>query len=559
MDALKLAASNDAYFKEVYKYLSGKHGSMNGDSFMSLDMNDADRLREIQHEFAQARLLEHAGSFVTPQQAYDDTLMKLGPRMLGDRAFGIPPADGVDAGVQNDIWRWGTLNDPQQFTRVNVPISFGPYESTSIYANGGLPAEIINKKSRAMVLQGATFKTHDTKFWDGDKITELEGAAEKTGFNEKVADAITESFLYGGSIIYPVFKNESRASFMRDIEGQQKDCIDRWVNVDRWNLTFVPSFIVTAADYLTPHSLLVPMSNAEIDSRRVCFLRPKSLPYWASIYNMGWCPSDLSGWLRSYYAYEITQMSIPVMAQQMSLLLYRMPLDALNATIGPDNVEKLMAVNEKKMAQWNALNPKAVNMVGEVEVVNRTYSGFDTFVGAIKNELAAQTGIPEPSLWHTPNKGFSDNTQESLLKQSETLKMNQQLIERSIGPARDALIAHVYGTDSEEWKHREDIKLVFDKPIVSTEKDLAETGARFAATVNSFVQAGVAPDVAIELSKPFFPSIKVTDDMITRAKQSYEKLMSDTKVKGEGDTSNGKKIGASNNGPKTQAPSNRIF
>lgn len=559
MDLNQLSQSNDAYFKDVFEYLKKSKGDMNGDSGWSLDMNDADHLRDLQLEHSRARTLEHCGSFILPQQAWEDTLLKLAPRMMGDRAFGIPPADGVGSGVQNRVWDWGTLNDPQQYTSVNVPISFGPYEPTAIYANGGLPAEIINKKARAMVLNGATFKTGDPKFWDGDKIEEMEAAADKTGFNEKAADAITESFLYGGSILYPVFKTESRASFKKGVDGHEKDCIDRWVNVDRWNLTFIPSFIVTAADYLTPHSLLVPMSNAEINSERVCFLRPKALPYWASIYNMGWCPSDMSGWLRSYYAYEITQMSIPVMAQQMSLLLYRMPLDALNATVGPDNVEKLMVVNEKRMAEWNALNPKAVNMVGEVEVVNRTYSGFDTFVGAIKNELAAQCGIPEPSLWHTPNKGFSDNTQESLLKQSETLKMNQQLIERSMGPARDALVAHVYGTDSEEWKHKDDLRLVFDKPIVSTEKDLAETGARFAATVNSFVQAGVAPDVAIELAKPFFPSVKVTDDMIKRAKESYEKMMSETKAPGEGETSNGKKIGASNNGPKTQKPSNRIF
>ena len=41
-----------------------------------------------------------------------------------------------------------------------------------------------------------------------------------------------------------------------------------------------------------------------------------------------------------------------VMAQQMSLLLYRLPLDGLNATIGPDRVEKLMRINEQKMAEW---------------------------------------------------------------------------------------------------------------------------------------------------------------------------------------------------------------
>jgi O-antigen/teichoic acid export membrane protein len=64
----------------------------------------------------------------------------------------------------------------------------------------------------------------------------------------------------------------------------------------------------------------------------------------------------------------------------------------------------------------------------------------------------------------------------------------------------------------------------------------------------------------IKMSIPFFPSVKITEEMIKEAKQSYDKMMEQKRTApGEGQTSNGKKIGASNNGPKTQAPSNRIF
>jgi hypothetical protein len=254
-------------------------------------------------------------------------------------------------------------------------------------------------------------------------------------------------------------------------------------------------------------------------------IKPKPVPYWISLYNIGWAPSDMSGWLRAYYGYEITCQSIPVMAQQMSLILYKMPLDALNATIGPEKVKQLMEINEEKMAEWSAVDPKAVNMVGDVEVVDRTYSGFEQFIGAMKSNLAAQAELPEPVLWHTPNKGFSDNTTESLLKQSETLQMKQRFLERCLTPCTDALIAHVFGTDSEEWEHRREIRMTFSKPIISTEKDLAEVGARFAASVSSFVNAGVSPDTAIELSSQFFPTVKVTDEMLAKAKESYEKVM----------------------------------
>lgn len=529
-DFSKLTSTNDSYINKVYKLINAvKTDTIAGDSTPTYQFTQAqvDELRGFAYDENKARFLSSVGQFQTPDEAYKTQLLKIAPRMLGDRYdIGAPVPQGQGPQM-SPTYGYGTLQDPTIYTQTNIPVMFGPTEASAVYSNGGLPADIVNKKTRAMSVAGTSFRSVDTKFWTADKIDQLEEAAFETGFTDKGAsDGICDAFLFGGSVCYPIFKNDGPTSLLKDLNKMslEKGCIDRWVETDRWNVVIVPSFIVTAADYLHPKSLLIPMSNTEVSTSRICMIRPKALPYWSVLYNLGWCPSDLNGWIRAYYAYEITQMSVPVMAQQMSLLLYRMPLDGLNATIGPTNVEKLMDINREEMAKWSALKPQAVNMVGEVEVVNRTYSGFDLFVGATKSELASQCGIPEPSLWHTPNKGFSDNTNESLLKQSETLKLAQQNVERCMLPARDALVAHVFGTDSQEWEQRRKLRLVFDKPIISTEKDLAEVGARFAASVNSFVQAGVSPDVAIELSKPFFPSIRVTDEMIKMAKQSYEKV-----------------------------------
>jgi hypothetical protein len=551
MDLQALSQVSDDYFKEVFQFLSKttRPEYMAGDAetpIYRFRSSDIDALAEIQDRATQTRLVEKYGGFRTPREAYSDCLLK----MIGDQQ--TPLSVSAPPNVKNRTWKWGTVADPAIYTNIDMPISFGPGEASAVYATGGLPQQIIDKKTRAMTMNGATFHSHDTKFWNGDKVEQLETAADETGLNDVAADAICDSYLYGGSVLYPVFKGESPTSFIRPLDklNIEQGAIERWVNVDRWNITTVPSFIITAKDYLNPDTILIPQSNIELSTTRCAMLRPKSLPYWAAILNLGWCPSDLTGWIRAYYNYEITQMSVPVMAQQMSLVLYKMPLDALNATIGATAVRELMAINEEKMAEWNSLNPKAVNMVGDVEVVDRTYSGFDQFVGATKSELASQCGIPEPSLWHTPNKGFSDNTQESLLKQSETLKMNQRSIERCLNPIRDSIVAHTFGRDSKEWENRHTLKLAFDKPVISTEKDLAEVGARFAASVNSFVQAGVSPDVAINLSKPFFPSVKVTDEMIKMAKDSYEKMQA---------TQGANKVKGSNSGAKTQAPSNRIF
>lgn len=535
MNLARLAAHN-----EIFKYIkdNAKIGTIAGDSspLYQFTASQIDDLQDMMFAEVKANYVKHGLLFESPGEARDKVFLKLAGDELVNYKNGI-----------------GTLLDPSVYTHSQLPIMFGPYDSSSAYAPGGLPALIIDKKARAMVLQGATFKILDDEVWDNDKVNMLENAAVETGFNDAIADANTESFVYGGSVIYPVFKNDTPSRYLRPMDklGLEKDCIERWVTVDRWNTVFVPGWIVTAEDYLHPKTIIVPQAALEINTSRMAILKPKQVPYWIAMYNMGWAPSDFSGWIRTYYGYEITMQSIPVMAQQMSLLLYRMPLDALNATVGPGKVRELMQLNEEKMAEWSAVSPKAVNMVGEVEVVDRTYSGFEQFIGAMKSDLAAQCGIPEPSLWHTPNKGFSDNTTESLLKQSETLQLLQTYLERNIIPCRDALIAHVFGQNSKEYENRDKLRINFNKPVISTEKDLAEAGARYAASVNSFVQAGIRPDTAIKLASQFFPSVKVTEEALAEARESYEKSLEMGMKPGQGggvgnnmSSSSGKTTGA---------------
>lgn len=336
MDYQKLSESTDAYFKDVFSFIkkSVRPSYMNGDAqtpIYRFTSADVEQLAHIQNEHMQSRLIDKVGGFLSPKEAFEDSLLHVGSmRMTGD----------TTSNSSNSKWKWGTVADPSMYTHVHMPVSFGPGEASAIYAAGGLPQHIIDKKTRAMTMSGATFHSHDSKFWDGDKIEKLEEACEETGFNEVGADATCDAYLYGGSILYPVFKGESPTSFIHRLDrlNLEPGVIDRWVSVDRWNITTVPSFIITAKDYLNPDTILIPQSNIELSTTRCAMLRPKQLPYWAAICNMGWCPSDLSGWIRAYYNYEITQMSVPVMAQQMSLVLYKMPLDALNATLGAENV-----------------------------------------------------------------------------------------------------------------------------------------------------------------------------------------------------------------------------
>lgn len=476
-----------------------------GDSgYIDISSQGVDALHSWQEETIKARMIQSGLSFVTPDEAYKGV-----KKMIGDSLVNI----------ENGV---GTHLDPTVYTHETTPIMLGPTEASLIYSNGGLPASIIDKKSKGMVINGCEWASSDP-FWK-DKVEDLRTASIDTGLNDALLDAVLDTYLYGGSIIYPVFKNDTPQSFQRKMGKMnlEKSCIERWVTVDRWNVTIVPSFIPTARDYLTPDTLYIPLSGILLSTSRCPLLRPRRMPYQAAMYNLGWSPSDIVGWLRDYYGYKITSLAVPVMAQQSSLILYRMPLDGLNATVGPDSVDKLMQVNEEKMREWSALSPKAVNMVGEVEVVNRTYSGMDILFQAMKSSLAAAAEIPEPVLWHTPNKGFSDNTTESLLKQSEAMEMRQRELERQLTHITEAIIAHVYGQNSEEWEKRDSLKIHFAKPQVTTEKELAESGARFAASVSSLAQAGLACDIAIELMQEFSSSLAIDDELRSKIEKSVK-------------------------------------
>jgi hypothetical protein len=418
--------------------------------------------------------------------------------------------------------------DPQLFSHSSIPIVFGPMETCSIYTNGGLPAIIIDKKARGLTNQGVTFRSKDEEFWTPEKIMQLEEAAELTGLNEQIANTIRDALVQGGCVLYPIFKDDNKRRFDFSLDGLhlEKDCIHRWLSIDRWNIVYVPSYIITAEDYLHPKHIYVPLGGYSINSERIAFVKPKSLPYWSVMYNHGWAPSDYSGYMRSLLAYQMFQLATNVMSQQLSLLLYQMPLDSMQATLGPKAIQELMSVNQEKLREWSVLNPEAVNMVGEMKVVERKFAGFDLFLDAIRGDLAAQCGLAQPALFHTPNKGFQDNTKEASLKQDETMRLLASNLEyqftKTITPV---LIAHVFGTDSEEWENRAKLFLSFDKPVPQTDLDMGEVSARFAASVASLAQAGVPADQALVLCKQFFKSIVIDDEILKATKENAEKMM----------------------------------
>ena len=183
----KLAHSVDQYIADVFGIISG--GSF-GDSGVRLSSAQVDEISATNFDRVKSNYVMH-GKIQSLDEARDSVQIKM------SGALQKLAGDMMQGGLVNPPSGAGTLLDPSMYSYANIPVMLGPYEGSSVYAQGGLPKSIIDKKSRAMILDGATFKGFEPEFWNQDRLQKLEDAAETTGFNDKCSDAICSAFRSG--------------------------------------------------------------------------------------------------------------------------------------------------------------------------------------------------------------------------------------------------------------------------------------------------------------------------------------------------------------------------
>jgi len=425
----------------------------------------------------------------------------------------------VTDGFVNVMANVNTPMDTGYYNQAYTPVAMGPMEATASYSSGGLPQLIIDKKAKSVLLNGYQFESKHP-YWDSPKIMRLKEYADSTGFANKLVDSLRDGFIYGGSVLYPAFKrddvNSYRQSLRQLIKGKvlTKDAISHWVAIDRWNTVVVPEYNITAQDYLFAKQYYVPIAGVSVATERSAVVRPKELPYWGAIRQLGWGVSDYEGYIKSILAYEIMISSIPIMAQQMSLLMHEIPLDGAIAQNGIEAVRDFMAENDAQLRSWSMNNPKTINAFGKIYAVDRTYTGYDGLGMMLRQDIAAQSGIPESVLFHTQPKGFSNNTEEVLLKQSETIRMSQNSLLPMLQSCIHIMAISCFGPDDELIKNLPYLQLSFETPVVATETERSEASARYAAALSSLVQSGVPAGEAVNLLKQFFREIEISGEFI---------------------------------------------
>lgn len=408
----------------------------------------------------------------------------------------------VQDGYYNPTSGIGTIIDPGMQTESFIPVSITPTEATAYYANAGLPARVIDKKAGILSLDGVQF---ECDAYTPEDIQQLEARAQECGFNEAYAQAITQALIFGGAVTYPAIDGDNPIKTQKGINEllaeikKEKDFIRYWITADRWNCVFVPDYNITAQDYLYAKSLFIPLGGVRVSTERMAMVRPKRLPFWGAIQQMGWSTSDFEGWIKDYEAYQIMKMSLPIMAQQSSLMYHALPADGLIIENGPKAARKFFEENEQQMREWSMLHPRAINSIGEIKILERTYSGFRDLINESRLAFCASCGLAESVLFQEKATGLaSDNQDDIKLKQSETARLLFNQVEPSFKNCIKLLVADTFGKNSEQFKHADEVHIKRDDGIVMSDQEKAQIGQSLAQTAGAFVSMGAPLTTALK-------------------------------------------------------------
>ena len=422
----------------------------------------------------------------------------------------------VNDGYANPTTGIGTAIDPGMNVDSFIPVSILPSEATAYYANGGIPARIINKKAGCLSLDGVHFECAE---FSPDDITRLDDYANECGFSEAYSQAITQALLFGGDACYPVLDGDNPITMQMTLEqikahmGDKIKFIKYWVNADRWNCVFVPDYNITAQDYLYAQSLFIPLGGVRVNTQRMAMVRPQKLPFWGAIQQMGWATSDFEGWIKDFEAYQIMKMSLPIMAQQSSLMYHAMPADGLIIENGPEFAETFFEKNEQQMREWSMLHPRAINSVGEIKILERTYSGYRDLIKEAELALCASSGVAESILFEEKATGLaSDNREDVTLKQSEMIRLLFNNVAPTFRNCIELLVCSCFGVNSEQAAKAQKVQIKADNGFVLSEMEKAQLGTSFTQMAGQFTAMGVPLSVALKVAQKFVPSAEIDDE-----------------------------------------------
>jgi hypothetical protein len=542
-----------AYWREIWRMINGSDTSTYfdgevvrikcNDRFKALPVSKQSLINARIENEQKTRTLQ----YVKTMDSLDDVKKRsteLIPLIINNYKTNKPLSRAVVDSIANLPTSAGVRGqDPATINYIVPNLYISPQEAAAIYSQKGLPETIINKKGKSPLLNGVKIKNPKLSPTQHDIIRD---DMVKNGLANSGVDGIIQSLLYGGALVFPMFKRDSPLSMGLPIEMLLKydiigkGCIDHIVVLDRWNCVHIPNWNPTSQDFLYPRQYYVPFLGSHVSGERCArIVTGQQYGYWAVLMTLGWGISDIPGWIESVYNYYNVMAAIPTMIAQMSVVVRSMNVDGILATEGSNILDDIDLENTVKVRESSVNNPIDLDVIGELKAIQRDFKEVPNLVRLIRQDVGGRANIPEELLWSSERGAFSsgDSTEGAQEKQWESIKYlhrdvafqlkNIAMLEviNALGKGRDVLSALPYTT------------IEFDNPIVANAETRSKILANTSEAIFNIVSATLPLDAAARaVSENSDDEFKIPADVMgmlrerqaeldRREKERYEKEM----------------------------------
>ena len=439
---------------------------------------------------------------------------------------------GIRDSFLNGRWNTGNMTDPTRasFALPNVYIS--PWEANSLYSQKGIFETVINKKSKSILLNGCVI---ENKHLSQEKMDTVNERAEvKHNFKSILSESTLTALVYGGELTFPMFKKDTPLTTQLKLDALLrlgvlgKDCIDYFVQLDRWNTFIIPPYNPTQKDFLRPDVYTIPFLGADVYHGRCARVVPaKQAGYWGQILNQGWGISDLCGYVQSGLNYKVAIQSLPLMIQQMSILARTVNVDGVLATEGKNALDGLIEEGTVVTREASPDNPITMDVLGDIKSINRNFAQVPELMRLLRQDFASDAVLPEPLLFSSEKGNFSsgDDTQGNLFKQNESIQMIHKDLEPQFQQLAKIMIIDALGTDKEVLEALPYTQIHFDQPVIANALERAQIGKFHSENIFNLVSARIPADIAVEMAdKNVSVDMRTSADILEKLRKLQNKF-----------------------------------
>lgn len=414
-----------------------------------------------------------------------------------------------------------------QFANNNIWIS--PAEASLIYSGKGIPELIIEKKSHSPLLNGIKIRNPKLEPKELDKVAD---DIIKHQFDMKIAEAIRDSLVFGGALFFPKFKKDSPATTYMSIADLVKygiigkDCIERFITLDRWNVVFTPDWNPLSASFQKPHSYFIPFLGAIVNGQRCSrVVTSPAAGYWGTMMTLGWGVSDIPGWIEAVLNYDAVMQAIPFMIKQMSLLARTFDTSGMSAMEGAALLDMMGEHNTIRNRETGPESIVNIDTIGDLKAISRDFTQVPELVRLLRQDIGARARYPEELIWSSERGPFSsgDSSDSAFEKQTENVRYTHLKVAQQLKEVVMIFVMNSLGTSDRILKALPYTTIEFDNPKLSNAKDRSEIAAKIGKAIFDSVASGIDLPIAVNMAQQLSDNeFSLTSELMEQIKKKQE-------------------------------------